>query len=314
MMEVVMEVEMAVAVTEPMVAAVMAEAMVAVVMAVVVMAAETVAAAMVAETAAHRSPRRRSTAPRAAPTARRMNSRLCCRREPPRDAPCRPNAHTRSTPIPTPRHDRNRCDDSPAALNAYTDERRTAGIGHRPRSTSRCASSHPCPHSSCRKHQALRRMSTRAANSGTQRPAGTEWVVVTVEATVEVAMEGEVMVVAMAAVGTAGEVKGVAMVAAEKVAVAGAVAMVEAAMAAAEKAVATAGATGVETVAVETEVVTEGCQRSHQRSIGRRTVPQHHSNHRCDRYCPALQHAAHQDCPVRTPPTSRSAGRRGCIQ
>ena len=81
-----MEVEMAVAVTEPMVAAVMAEAMVAVVMAVVVMAAETVAAAMVAETAAHRSPRRRSTAPRAAPTARRMNSRLCCRREPPRDA------------------------------------------------------------------------------------------------------------------------------------------------------------------------------------------------------------------------------------
>ena len=110
MMEVVMEVEMAVAVTEPMVAAVMAEAMVAVVMAVVVMAAETVAAAMVAETAAHRSPRRRSTAPRAAPTARRMNSRLCCRREPPRDAPCRSSAHTRSTPIPTPSHDRNRCE------------------------------------------------------------------------------------------------------------------------------------------------------------------------------------------------------------
>ena len=67
-------------------------------------------------------------------------------------------------------------------------------------------------------------------------------------------------------------------------------------------------------VAAETAAAKEGCQRSHQRSIGRRTVPQHHSNHRCDRYCPALQHAAHQDCPVRTPPTSRSAGRRGCIQ
>ena len=73
-MEVVMEVEMAVAVTEPMVAAVMAEAMVAEVMAVVVMAAETVAAAMVAETAAHRSPRRRSTAQRAARSSHHTDS------------------------------------------------------------------------------------------------------------------------------------------------------------------------------------------------------------------------------------------------
>ena len=308
MMEVVMEVEMAVAVTEPMVAAVMAEAMVAVVMAVVVMVEETVAAAMVAETAAHRSPRRRSTAPRAAPTARRMNSRLCCRREPPRDAPCRSSAHTRSTPIPTPRHDRNRCDDSPAALDAYTDERRTAGIGHRPRSTSRCASSHPCPHSSCRKHQALRRMSTRAANSGTRRPAGTEWVVVTAAAMVEATEEAEraavatvavTVAAARAAAATAVETVEAAMVEVERVA-----AMAEAAMVAAAMVV----VTEVEMAAEVTEVVTVGCLKHRLRSTEHHMYGTRHSSHRCDRYCPALQHAARQETRARTPPTSRSAG------
>ena len=157
-------------------------------------------------------------------------------------------------------------------------------------------------------------MSTRAANSGTQRPAGTEWVVVTAAAMVE-ATEGEeraavatvavTVAAARAAAATAVETVEAAMVEVERVA-----AMAEAAMVAAAMVV----VTEVEMAAEVTEVVTEGCLKHRLRSTEHHMYGTRHSSHRCDRYCPALQHAARQETRARTPPTSRSAGRRGCIQ
>ena len=106
-------------------------------------------------------------------------------------------------------------------------------------------------------------MSTRAANSGTQRPAGTEWVVVTVEATVEATEGEERAAVATEAVTVAAMVV-VAMVAAAMAVETVAAAMAEAAMAV-EKVVAVKVAAGTVAamVAVETAAAKEGCQRSH---------------------------------------------------
>ena len=135
--------------------------------------------------------------------------------------------------------------------------------------------------------------------------------VVTAAAMVE-ATEGEERAAVATVAVTVAAMGGVGMVAAAM-----AVATVAAAMAEVAKVVAMVVAVRVAVVrvaamvAAEMAAVTEGCRMPHLHSSGRRAYEMPRRRRRCDRYCPALQHAARQETRARTPPTSRSAGHPG---